>query len=184
MSCVVGVVNKGKVWMGADSAASDGEDMVSLTNHKVFFCGPLLIGCVGSIRMTQIIQYRLVVPPLPGSDANKDTLDLTRYMATSFVDAVQKAFRDNDFSMIHDDHSSEGVSLVGYQGHLFRMEGDLQIVERAEGFESIGCGSPYALGSLFETTQDQPFERVRSALEASHHFSAHVRPPYQILNED
>ena len=78
MSCVVGVVNKGKVWMGADSAASDGEDMVSLTNHKVFFCGPLLIGCVGSIRMTQIIQYRLVVPPLPGSDANKDTLDLTR----------------------------------------------------------------------------------------------------------
>jgi ATP-dependent protease HslVU (ClpYQ) peptidase subunit len=164
--------------MGADSAASDGEDMVSLTNKKIFFVGPFLMGCVGSIRMTQLIQYRLPAPQLGVGT------DLSKYMATTFVDSIQRVFRDNGFSMLHDDHSAEGITLVGFQGHLFRLEGDLQMVERAEGFEAIGCGSPYALGSLFETTQDQPFERVRSALEASHHFSAHVRPPYTIFSED
>lgn len=184
MSCVVGVVSKGKVWMGADSAASDGEDMISLVNQKIFFNGPFLIGCVGSIRMTQLLQYKLQVPAFLGSDSNDDNFDLSRYMATVFVDSIQKVFHDNGFSLFRDDHTSEGVSLIGYHGHLFRMEGDLQMVERAEGYEAIGCGSPYALGTLFTKTDEPACQRVKRALEASHHFSAHVRPPYQILNED
>jgi hypothetical protein len=177
MSCVVGVVSEGKVWMGAVS-----EDMLSLVNRKIFFNGPLLIGCVGSIRMTQLIQYKLFVPEPPSMVVGDR--DLMRYMAISFVDAVRKVFQANDFSLIHDDHSTEGVSLIGYRGHLFRMEGDLQIVERVDGYEAIGCGSPYALGSLFESGKETPFMRVTNALTASHHFSAHVRPPYKIMSGD
>ena len=86
MSCVAAVVKDDIVWMGADSAASDGEDIVVLQNPKIFRNGPLLVGAVGSLRMTQLLQYRLEVPKAEWGN------DIMRYLTVNLVDAVRKAF--------------------------------------------------------------------------------------------
>ena len=179
MSCVAAVVENGKVWMGADFAASDGEDMVTLTNRKAFFNGPYLIGAVGSMRMTQLLQYKLEPP------VYKDPkVPLIKFMATKFIEAVRRTFNVGGFMAQQDEHSSTGIFLVAFKGHIFRFEGDFQVFERVDGFEAIGCGSPYALGALSVTPDDSAKPRLEKALMAATYFSAHVRKPYLILNED
>ena len=174
MSCVAAVVWNDKVWMGADSAASDGEDMVDLVAKKLFFNGDFLIGTVGSLRLTQILCYRLVIPKYDEKQS------LEHFMAVEFTDAVRAAFHDNGFSLMPAPNGDQpsgvvGSFLVGYNGRIFRVEGDLQFLERADKFEAIGCGSPYALGALAQSTGGPPLERLGAALWAATHFSAHVR---------
>ena len=179
MSCVAAVVENGKVWMGADSAASDGEDMVTLTNRKAFFNGPYLIGAVGSMRMTQLLQYKLEPPSYVDPK-----VPLIKFMATDFIEAVRRTFSVGGFMSQQDEHSSSGIFLVAFRGHIFRFEGDFQVFERVDGFEAIGCGSPYALGALSVSTSDTAEIRLVKALGSATYFSAHVRKPYLILNED
>lgn len=180
MSCVAAVVDDGKVWMGCDSAASDGVDMVNLVTEKMFISGDYLVGTVGSLRLTQILRYRTVFPVYD----EKEILD--KFMATYFSDAVRVAFAHNGFAqMAADDQGmvSMGAFLVGFKGRLFRFEGDLQVLERADGFEAIGCGGPYALGALLQSAgRMEAKQRIEGALTASTHFSAHVRPPYHIYS--
>lgn len=178
MSCVAAVVEDGKVWVGADSAASDGEDMVTLTNRKAFFNGPYLIGAVGSMRMTQLLQYKLEPPSYVDPK-----VPLIKFMATDFIEAVRRTFSVGGFMAQQDEHSSSGIFLVAFRGHIFRFEGNFQVFERVDGFEAIGCGSPYALGALSVTPLDTAKLRLEKALGAATYFSAHVRKPYLILNE-
>ena len=178
MSCVAAVVKDDIVWMGADSAASDGEDIVVLQNPKIFRNGPLLVGAVGSLRMTQLLQHRLEVPHPKLGD------DIMRYMTIDLVDAVRKAFMAGGYSVSHEDPGSGGIFLVGFQGRVFRVENDLQVFERKGGYEAVGCGSPYALGALAVLPATMyPKDRVRTALSVSASFAAHVRPPYMILKQ-
>ncbi len=178
MSCVAAVVENEKVWMGADSAASDGEDMVTLTNRKIFFNGPYLIGAVGSMRMTQLLQYKLEIPPY-----NDHRVHLMKFMATEVIDAVRRTFSAGGFMPQQDEHSSAGIFLIGFKGHIFRFEGDFQVFERVDGFEAIGCGSPYALGALSASLLNTAEMRLTIALSSATYFSAHVRKPYLILHE-
>jgi ATP-dependent protease HslVU (ClpYQ) peptidase subunit len=179
MSCVAAVVENDVVWMGSDSAASDGEDIVILHNPKVFKNGPLLIGSVGSLRMTQLLQYRLEVPKAEWGN------DIMRYLTVSLVDAVRKAFGAGGYSVNHEDLGSGGIFLVGLQGRIFRIENDLQVFERRGGYEAIGCGSPYALGALaLPLPEIQPADRLHRVLAISSSFAAHVRPPYMVMNSE
>jgi ATP-dependent protease HslVU (ClpYQ) peptidase subunit len=180
MSCVVAVARGDVIWMGADSAASDGEDIVVLQNPKVFINGPLLIGAVGSLRMTQLLQHRLEVPkPDWGSDKH-----IMRYMTVDLVDAIRKAFGAGGYTVTQEDPASGGIFLAGIQGRIFRFENDLQVFERKGGYEAVGCGSPYALGALATLPVMHAKEKVRMALAVSASFAAHVRPPYLIMSSE
>ena len=176
MSCVAAVVKDDIVWMGADSAASDGEDIVVLQNPKIFRNGPLLVGAVGSLRMTQLLQHRLEVPHAKAAD------DIMRYLTVDLMDAARKAFMAGGYSVNHEDPGSGGIFLVGFQGRIFRVENDLQVFERKGGYEAIGCGSPYALAALAALPAMHATDRLRTALAISASFAAHVRPPYMIMN--
>ena len=57
MSTVVGIIDDGKVWMGADSFAttSDGERRRIICN-KIFLNSPYLIGYIGSVRIGQMLN--------------------------------------------------------------------------------------------------------------------------------
>ena len=182
MSCVVAMAKGDVVWMGADSAASDGEDIVVLQNPKVFMNGPLLIGAVGSLRMTQLLQHRLEVPRhLPQADWGGDIM---HYLTVDLVDAVRKAFGAGGYSVNQEDPASGGIFLVGFKGRTFRFENDLQVFERRGGYEAIGCGSPYALGALAAFPVMHAKDKVRIALAVSATFAAHVRPPFVIVSSE
>lgn len=54
--------------MGADSAGVGGLNISIRGDQKIFHNNEYLIGCTSSFRMTQILRYRFVAPPIPDWD--------------------------------------------------------------------------------------------------------------------
>ena len=62
MTCIVGVVDNGKVYMGGDSAGVGGLCIETRKQPKVFRNGDFLIGYTDSFRMGQLLQYKMSPP--------------------------------------------------------------------------------------------------------------------------
>ena len=176
MTCIVGLVSNGEVWMGADSWGGAHSFGNVRKDPKLFRRGPFLIGYTTSFRMGQLLQYKFSVPEI-GKEQ-----DVFAYMATIFVDAVRACLKSGGFAKKKDEEESGGQFLVGYAGRLFTIESDYQVAEDVVSYAATGCGQDIALGSLFSTPLADPEFRLSVALEAAEAFSAGVRRPFDILS--
>jgi ATP-dependent protease HslVU (ClpYQ) peptidase subunit len=176
MTAIVGLVSKGTVYIGGDSAGVAGYDLTVRADTKVFRAGPYLFGFTTSFRMGQLIRYSLDVPQPSGG--------LERFMATTFVNAVRDCLKNGGWARRENEREEGGVFLVGVAGRLFVVESDYQVGEAADGYAAVGCGDQLALGALFATapTKMAPRRRVELALGAAERFSAGVRGPFVILS--
>lgn len=174
MTCIVGLVENKKVFIGGDSAGVAGNDLTVRTDVKVFHNGPFLFGFTSSFRMGQLLQYAFTPP--------KHDSDLTdmQYLVTTFVNALRECFKDGGFATKNSDAEFGGNFLVAYRGHLYEIHGDYQIEESADGYNACGCGERYATGSLFSTDGQEPEKRIKTALRAAERFSAGVRGPFVV----
>ena len=178
MTCIVGIKTDDAVHIGSDSAGVSGGLVEIRRDSKVFSLGEFIFGFTSSFRMGQLIQYRFT-PPTPPQEAEQ----VFAYMATDFVDAVRKVFEEYGY-MGKDDTGREegGTFMVGYKNRLFEVHSDFQVAEFVMNFASVGCGSPYALGSLYWSGHLMPKERIYMALEAAEFFSAGVRGPFKCVS--
>lgn len=181
MTCIVGLVEDGKVYIGGDSAGIAGYSTTVRADSKVFKNGPFIMGFTSSFRMGQILRYKFKAPKQAKSKTDLE------YMATDFIDAVIKCFEKNKFSTTVEGgiRITGGTFLVGYKGNIYTIEDDFQVGLPTEKFASVGCGQDLALGSLFSTKNliiNDPKRRIVLALEAATLYSAGVLPPYTILN--
>ncbi|QJE74527.1 hypothetical protein HHL28_16940 [Aerophototrophica crusticola] len=174
MTCIVGLVDNGTVWLGGDSAGVAGLDISLRSDPKVFRNGNFLIGFTSSFRMGQLLRFRLAPPP------RRPDQDLFRYMVCDFVEAVRVCLKDGGFAHRSNDVETGGFFLVGTEGRLFSIQDDYQVSEFNRGYHAIGCGAAYAMGSLYTTKGEDPEGRVRKALETAEHFSGGVRAPFRI----
>lgn len=176
MTCIVGVADRGRVFIGADSAGVGGLDLSIRADRKVFRNGPFIMGFTSSFRMGQLLAVKLTPPRFHSED------DPWRYMVRDFIDAVRTCLSAGGFARKDNNVESGGVFLVGFRGRLFRIDNDFQVGERADNFDACGCGESYALGSLSETEGEgyDPERRVLSALQKAEHFSAGVRGPFHV----
>lgn len=172
MTCIVGLVHNGRVYMGADSAGVSGLDVIVRSDRKIFRNGPFLMGFTSSFRMGQLLAYKLKVPE------RREGQDIMEFMVTDFVDAVRTTFKDGGYISTKDSRESGGAFLVGYEGKLFQIECDFQVGECSYQYDACGCGTPYALGSLRNSNDLEPRDRLQQALETAAHFSAGVCGPF------
>lgn len=181
MTCIAGIVDKGRVFIGGDSAGVGDYDLVVRADRKVFAIGDYVMGFTTSFRMGQLLAHAFA-PPNPPSDSE----DLMRFMVVDFIDVVRKLLKDNGFSKVEDNVESGGTFLVGVKGRLFHIADDFQVGESTHGFDACGCGAQLALGSLWamQTRNLHPIEKVRAALAAAETFSAGVRAPFHIIGTE
>jgi len=180
MTVIVGIVDKGKVTIGADSAGISNLDRMIMKDPKVFRRGPIIGGYTTSFRMGQLLAHRLDVPALP-----KRKADLLPWMVGPFLDAVRSCLSIGSW-ITHDKGRAEGGQfLIGVRGRLFAVEADLTVAEPACGYHAVGCGMFYAIGSLFTTRGMtwSPETRLRHAMAAAAAHSAGVAEPFRILKE-
>ena len=180
MTCIVGLVHKGRVWMGGDSAGVDeaGLSLVQRVDKKVFVNGPFLFGFTSSFRMGQLLAYAFK-PPLCG-----DGEDVMDFMVRDFINGVRDCLNSGGFSKIEDNVETGGGFLVGYDGRLFHVEDDYQVGESLHGYDACGCGEGPALGSLFSSQKEQdPRKRIHMALSAAETFSGGVRAPFHVIGQ-
>lgn len=167
MTCIVGLEHESGVTIGGDAAAVDEHHVTVRSDAKVFKRGEYLVGFADSYRAGQLLAYRLNVPPQVGEDDFE-------HMATAFVDAVKRCLAE-------DDEAEAGLFLVGYRGALYYVDADLHVGRAACGYEAIGLGAPFALGSM-ASSFGSPFARVHGALAASQRHCTAVRQPFTILD--
>ncbi len=173
MTCIVGLVDKGTVYIGGDSAGVAGLSISIRGDEKVFINGSFIMGFTTSFRMGQLLRYKFDPPKQTHSQNDM------QYMTTDFIDAVRKCFIDNGFGTA----ASGGTFLVGYNKKLYTIDGDFQVGIPSCNYDTVGCGSDLALGAMHATRnlKIKPEDRIKKALEAAVEFNAGVRPPFVIL---
>lgn len=177
MTCVVGLVHKGKVFIGADSASSDGHTVTIRKDSKVFRNGDYLFGFTSSWRMGQILAHAFVPPKYTGE------VPLDKFMATTFVDALRQCLKDGGYAGKNNEREYTGVFLVATQGRLFYADSDYNIGETTDSYATCGCGNEVASGAMFATKDDafQPQERILLALNAAAYHLNNVRAPFNVM---
>lgn len=176
MTCIVGIAEKGKVYLGGDSAGVGGLSITIRSDEKVFKNGQFIMGFTTSFRMGQLLRYKFSPP---AQSIGQDDME---YMVVKFIDAVRSCFSNNGFGkMTEKDYNKGGNFLVGYNGVLYNIDSDFQVGIPSTQYDSVGCGTDLALGSLHSTTDKKPQERLKLALEAATAFSAGVAAPYKFI---
>jgi len=176
MTCIVGLVHDGVVYMGGDSAGVTGYDIATRADEKVFTNGDFIMGFTTSFRMGQILRYSFDPPE---QSVKKDDM---KYLVTDFIDNVRNAFSDAGFLSKDDGVEEGGTFLFGYKGSLYQVDSDFQIGRPLDKFAAIGCGGQIAMGAMYASKNNpDPITRITQALEAAEAFSAGVRRPFIVL---
>ena len=179
MTCIVGLVDAhGSIWIGADSAATNGSSQqVIRRDRKVFVVQQqFLLGCTSSFRMIQLLRYTLHVPPYNGQR------DIHEYLSTAFIEAVRDCLKHGGYAKEEIRREEGGTFLVGFRGRLFRVESDYQVEEALIGYNAAGSADDIAKGALYATQHFAivPEQRIKQALEAASYHNCDVRPPFII----
>jgi ATP-dependent protease HslVU (ClpYQ) peptidase subunit len=177
MTCIVGLVHDGKVFMGGDSAATINNTVQVSCDPKVFLKGEFLFGYSGDHRFGSILRFAFTPPAI----AEDEELDC--YMAVEFVNELRKALRQCGYLTINNSvESSESRMLVGLRGHLFYVDPIFATHRARDGFNAIGCAEEAALAVMHATKEMPAAERVELALVIASRLVEGVRPPFTILS--
>ena len=171
--------------MGGDSAAAMDDYLETRRDPKVWTHGRFLIGCIHSARAAQLVQHSFQAP------RRLQNVSVPRYMATSFVDGLHDCLKRG---RLPDDDLGKSQFLIGYDGRIFRIDGDHAVAEVTTPWDAIGSGSESARGALL--SQDviltqarrnkRPFvypaqQRVMDALSIAERLTTNVRKPFTIV---
>lgn len=180
MTCIVGIEHEYGVLLGADSAGVAGYTITVRADEKVFTVGPYVMGFTGSFRMGQLLRYHLE-PPVPGPD---DLADMDRFIATKFIDAVRHTLKEGGFTRLDNSQEEGGTFLLGIAGLLYYIGEDFQFGRATHGFQAVGAGDEFALGSLHTTASSgrSAWDRAELALSAAAALCGYVVPPFNILD--
>ena len=177
MTCIVGLIDKGDIYMGGDSAGSTSHHTDIRADEKVFINGPMIFGFTSSFRMGQLLRYSLNIPK------QSKKMDDYKYMVTLFINVVRNCLKKGGYAKKCDETETGGIFLVGYKNKLYCIEKDYQVACSYKSYHAIGCGDSYAFGSLYTTQHKDyklPKERIMLALHAAEEFSPYVRAPFLI----
>ena len=174
MTCIVGIQSKDKVFIGGDSAGVAVWHLERRADSKVFKNGSFLIGFTTSFRMGQLIRYKFEPPAI------KDQQDIYEYMVVDFVDALRECLKSGGFARVENERETGGSFLVGFKGRLFKIGDDFQVGETLDGYDAVGSGFEYALGSLYTTRGRSMVDRIEKALETAAYYATGVCEPFVI----
>jgi len=176
MTCIIGLVGKDRVYVGADSASVNVDKLITRPTNvpKVFKRGPFIIGYTTSFRMGQLLEHWLEVPAQNPKQSDQE------YMVVQFAEKVRELLKEKGFSTIASNNETGGTFIVAYKGKIYTMHGDFQVSEMSDGFDAVGCGSQFALGAMSALAKLKPETRIKKSLEIAAYFSAGVCVPFRV----
>lgn len=174
MTCIVGLEHGGKVYMGGDRCCSTETFKTSVSRPKVFKAQKLLIGFAGSFRFRDLLEYHLKLPKQSKKMSDE------KYMITVVLEEIRELMLEKNPS---EDHESDSNCLLGYNGKLYELQVDYSLIETSCGYNAVGLGREYALGSLYSNEGQDPELRILTALQASAEFCPGVAGPFDIIKQ-
>lgn len=177
MTCIIGLVDNGNVYMGGDSAGVAGKYIRIRKDKKVFLNGEFIFGFTSSFRMGDILKYHFDPPE------HLNNISTDKYMATEFVRVLRWTLESHWHNQVKNKDSGGGQFLVGYKGRLFNIGSDFQVGENYFKYDAVGSGEPNAMGAMFALWNVEgytPEQKIKLSLKAASVFSTGVAPPFTI----
>lgn len=183
MTCIVGIAQDKKVYMGGDSAGVDEAwNLTIRADKKVFTLGiedEFVVGFTTSYRMGQLLKHQLLLPDY--THLNDLDEEIEHYMVSQFIEAIRFCFRNYGYLKKENEQESGGQFLVGFRGRLFQIDSDFQVGRPLNGYAAVGVGAKVALGALYASRRREPLTRINLALEAAAHFTIGIQQPFYII---
>lgn len=187
MTCLVAIRKNNEVTVGGDSAESDHWTVSVREDPKFFARGPYIIGFAGSIRIGQIVRFKMRMPKPRQTDLrNSDTM--LKFMSTRFIDELTIAINENGSLVVSEEDGNNMASnsglIVCIAGHMFMVQSDMAVCTTTKDYIAMGSGDNFALGSLYatENSRQSSATRVLKALEAAAEFSTTVSGPFHLFS--
>ncbi len=193
MTCIVGVVGKNFMVVGADSAAYENQEIFIRRDPKVIkikqIRGPdALIAFAGFFRHLQLL-YGLKLPE--DKSNQKDPFAGLNFVVTKVIPMIRKALRAGGCVKISDAvESVESQFLLAYRNSLYSIGDDFGVEITNSCYASIGSGSAYALGALDYIKNhsphlfDEPEKIIKEVLNISEVHCTDVQGPMNIFRVD
>ena len=183
MSLVIAIKDKNRIVLGADKQTSIGNNKDHLAT-KIWEVSDLpgaLMGSVGSVRASQILQYSELI------DKNSlGEIPTFEFIVRSLVPIIHATLDANGVRCAIPSED-EGVSvmmpnciLFAYKDRAWMIWHDFSVTE-IEDYLAIGSGSDIAKGVLFATADKNPFERIVTAIDAAAETTVYVDDGIDIL---
>lgn len=168
MTCIVGMVSNGQVYIGADRGISNEESIISSARPKVYENNGWVFGYAGSVGTGQLLEF---------INFPKDVKDPYKTLRLHIVEEYRKAIAS--FGNNEEEHCAE--ILIGYGDKLFEFNTlDWGVVEVRT--SAVGSGNQYALGCLYGYMYGTPEDRLEMAIRAALHYSPTCIGPIDILS--
>lgn len=177
MTCVIGHRTEEGIWIGADSAGTDGWGSQTIrADTKVFQRGGFTMGFCGSFRMGQVLRFNLKARPQPPKMPDYE------YMVRIFIEDVRTVLKEAGVTYVDHKVESGGTFLVAYRDGLYHVEDDFQVGMGAESYHCIGSGATVASGAMAILTADEvePPVAIKRALKVASEQDAYVAPPFVV----
>ena len=168
MSCVIGLVQDGHVYLGADGYATTEEgERRPIIARKLIRNKGYLIGYTGSVRTGQIMGQHDFDPP-----DNID--DLSESLRQHLYERGCVATNEVNLQM------TACNFLVVYGERLYEILMDFQLNEVMGNFTAVGSGAPYAMGAMhiLNKINMKPIEKLEMALKTAAAYHTTCGPPY------
>jgi hypothetical protein len=194
MTCIVGIEHEGKVYIGGDRAQANESHTAAMSGPKVFVKNNIAFGYTTSFRFGNLLQYSFVIPH------RYEGQELMDYMYTVFVEALRKCFKEGGYTKVENSVEEGGTALIGIGGKVFKLQDNFSLTNTASGYEAVGSGMYYALGSLHTTSlhtigwraldnphtsnpvYHDPKLRCELALQAAADLNPFVRAPFDVVS--
>ena len=174
MTCIVGLEQDGKAYMGADSFVG-GFTSANNGQFKVVKKGKFLLGISGKVSITNVIQNEL--EPLTYL---YDTDEQCIYF--NFIKPLKKLLKEEQSTeVLNNVNTFDTSALLIYNNKLYEIDSGFAYIRSPKYGSAIGYGYGPATGSLFTTYKlynKDPIEKLTLALQAALETSEYVREPF------
>lgn len=172
MTTIIGIVDKGVVYMGADGKATFGWIGKSASLPKIIKKDNMLIGVSGSPRALQLIEH---MAEHPAHDTEKESN--MAYLVKHVLPVWHEVLKDSEFLQTKEgQENTNSHILIGYRGELFMVDGVFSLFMSETGYDAIGSGSEVALGALYVMHNSYLYDdvtvrsKIHKALDAASYY--------------
>jgi ATP-dependent protease HslVU (ClpYQ) peptidase subunit len=184
VTCIAGIEHDGKVWIGGDSAGSNGHSLTIRADEKVWSDRGFAFGFTSSFRMGQLLRYKLTLALERHEVPTDDAAAEIKFMSTAFIDGVRTILKEGGYAKVVNGVESGGTFLVGWRGKLYQVEDDFQVGRASQGFDAVGSGGDCAVGALYalRDAKQTPEAKLLTALGAAEALTPYVRGPFKVVS--
>lgn len=179
MTCLIGLIQDGKTYLGADGyATTDDCERTSIICRKMFVSDNYVVAFAGHIRTGQLLY------PESGFEFPDDMYQIPNAMYLWLREFEAIGHDETQVAIIQSNF------LIATRDKIYEILSDMQIseIDPSIGYTALGGGAPYAMGSLYTTSLIEygdtlpPKVKIQVALNAAAEYVKNVGPPYHIYS--